>query len=208
MGLHEMRRHTHEDHRHHRSHRGRQDHRTQCPHQSGGLYHRRRRRLPRTHRLQCPHAGGDLRPLPRGLRGTTLHRKKLGAIVFQDEKALHDLDAIIQKYVTQATREKLAQAEAQGKPAAAIDAIKLLESGLADLCHCTLAVTAPEELRVRRIMAREGISEEYAWMRVNAQHKSDWFRERCDHTLESTEADTVETFAQRARTLFRTIMEE
>jgi len=140
--------------------------------------------------------------------GTTLHRKKLGAIVFQDEKALHDLDAIIQKYVTQATREKLAQAEAQGKPAAAIDAIKLLESGLADLCHCTLAVTAPEELRVRRIMAREGISEEYAWMRVNAQHKSDWFRERCDHTLESTEADTVETFAQRARTLFRTIMEE
>ena len=140
--------------------------------------------------------------------GTTLHRKKLGAIVFQDEKALRDLDAIIQKYVTQATREKLAQAEAQGKPAAAIDAIKLLESGLADLCHCTLAVTAPEELRVRRIMAREGISEEYAWMRVNAQHKSDWFRERCDHTLESTEADTVETFAQRARTLFRTIMEE
>ncbi|MBR2490906.1 MAG: dephospho-CoA kinase [Ruminiclostridium sp.] len=140
--------------------------------------------------------------------GTTLHRKKLGAIVFQDEKALHDLDAIIQKYVTQATREKLAQAEAEGKPAAAIDAIKLLESGLADLCHCTLAVTAPEELRVRRIMAREGISEEYAWMRVNAQHKSDWFRERCDHTLESTEADTVETFAQRARTLFRTIMEE
>ena len=71
-----------------------------------------------------------------------------------------------------------------------------------------LAVTAPEELRVKRIMAREGISEEYAWMRVNAQHKSAWFQERCDHTLESTEADTVETFAQRARTLFRRIMEE
>lgn len=140
--------------------------------------------------------------------GTTLHRKKLGAIVFQDEQALADLDVIIQKYVTQATKEKLAQAEAEGKPAAAIDAIKLLESGLAGLCHCTLAVTAPEELRVKRIMAREGISEEYAWMRVNAQHKSAWFQERCDHTLESTEADTVETFAERARTLFRTIMEE
>ena len=49
--------------------------------------------------------------------GTTLHRKKLGAIVFQDEKALADLDVIIQKYVTQATREKLAQAEAEGRPA-------------------------------------------------------------------------------------------
>ena len=57
--------------------------------------------------------------------GTTLHRKKLGAIVFQDEKALADLDVIIQKYVIQATREKLAQAEAEGRPAAAIDAMKI-----------------------------------------------------------------------------------
>ena len=140
--------------------------------------------------------------------GTTLHRKKLGAIVFQDEKALADLDKIIQKYVTQATREKLAQAEAEGRPATAIDAIKLLESGLSDLCHCTLAVTAPDELRVKRIMARDGISEEYAWMRVNAQHKSAWFQERCDYNLHNTEADTVELFAERARALFRSILEE
>ncbi|MBR5792954.1 MAG: dephospho-CoA kinase [Ruminiclostridium sp.] len=140
--------------------------------------------------------------------GTTLHRKKLGAIVFQDEKALADLDEIIQKYVTQATREKLTQAEAEGRPAAAIDAIKLLESGLSDLCHCTLAVTAPDELRVKRIMARDGISEEYAWMRVNAQHNSAWFQERCDYNLHNTEADTVETFAERARALFRTLLEE
>ena len=36
---------------------------------------------------------------------------------------------------------------------AAIDAIKLLESGLSDLCHCTLAVTAPEELE--QVLSRE-----------------------------------------------------
>ena len=137
-----------------------------------------------------------------------LNRKKLGAIVFQDEKALADLDVIIQKYVIQATREKLAQAEAEGRPAAAIDAIKLLESGLSDLCHCTLAVTAPDELRVKRIMVRDNISEEYAWMRVNAQHNSAWFQERCDYNLHNTEADTVETFAERARALFRTLLEE
>ena len=140
--------------------------------------------------------------------GTTLHRKKLGAIVFQDEQALADLDVIIRKYVTQATREKLAQAEAEGRPAAGIDAIKLLESGLADLCHCTLAVTAPDELRVRRIMARDNISEEYAWMRVNAQNNSAWFQERCDYNLHNTEEDTVELFAERARALVRTILEE
>lgn len=71
-----------------------------------------------------------------------------------------------------------------------------------------LAITAPEELRVKRIMAREGISEDYARMRVAAQKPSAWFQEHCDYTLESTEADTVETFAQRARALFQRILEE
>ena len=70
-----------------------------------------------------------------------------------------------------------------------------------------LAVTAPDELRVRRIMARDNISEEYAWMRVNAQNNSAWFQERCDYNLHNTEEDTVELFAERARALFRTILE-
>ena len=57
-------------------------------------------------------------------------------------------------------------------------------------------------------MAREGISEEYARLRVAAQKPNAWFQERCDDTLESTEADTVETFAQRARALFTNILQE
>jgi dephospho-CoA kinase len=67
---------------------------------------------------------------------------------------------------------------------------------------------AGDDLRVKRIMARDNISEEYAWMRVNAQHNSAWFQERCDYNLHNTEADTVETFAERARALFRTLLEE
>ena len=106
------------------------------------------------------------------------------------------------------TQRRIFEARAAGAPAVGIDAIALLESALADYCDCTLAVTAPEELRVKRIMAREGISEDYARMRVAAQKPSSWFREHCDYTLESTEADTVETFAQRARALFQRILEE
>ena len=45
-------------------------------------------------------------------------------------------------------------------------------------------------------------------LRVAAQKPSAWFQERCDDTLESTEADTVETFAQRARALFTNILQE
>ena len=83
-----------------------------------------------------------------------------------------------------------------------------MDSSLSAYCDCTVAITAPEELRVKRIMAREGISEEYARMRVAAQKPSAWFQEHCDYTLESTESDTVESFSQRAQTLFREIIKE
>lgn len=137
-----------------------------------------------------------------------LDRKKLGRIVFQDQQALEDLNAITHKYINQETGRRIAEARAEGRPAAAIDAIALLESPLAQYCDCTVAVTAPEDLRVRRIMKREGISEEYAWIRVNAQKPSAWFQEHCDYTLENTEADTVEAFSARAEAFFRQILEE
>jgi len=34
-------------------------------------------------------------------------------------------------------------------------------------------------------MAREGISQEYAKNRIDAQHSDDWFRAKCDITLEN-----------------------
>ena len=140
--------------------------------------------------------------------GDTLDRKKLGALVFQDQAALTDLNAITHKYVNQETSRRIHAARQAGCPAVAIDAIALLESALRCYCDCTVAVTAPEELRVKRIMAREGISEAYARLRVSAQKDSAWFQAHCDYTLENTEADTVEQFAQRARALFRQLLEE
>lgn len=137
-----------------------------------------------------------------------LDRKKLGQVVFQDPQALADLNAITHKYVAQETRRRIDEARQAGAPAVGIDAIALLESPLADYCDCTVAVTAPEELRIRRIMAREGISEDYARLRVEAQKPSAWFQEHCDYTLENTEADTPETFAQRARVFFASRIKE
>ena len=63
------------------------------------------------------------------------------------------------------------------------DAIGLFEGGLAELCDVTVAVTAPEEDRIRRLMIRDSISEEYARKRISAQHSEAWFREKCDDCL-------------------------
>ena len=108
-----------------------------------------------------------------------LNRKKLGTIVFADENALQDLNRITHSAVKSEVLRRLEQAP----KLAAIDAIGLFEGGLADLCDVTVAVTAPEEARVQRLMLRDNISEDYARSRIRAQHQEDWFREKCDYLL-------------------------
>ena len=108
-----------------------------------------------------------------------LNRKKLGTIVFADENALQDLNRITHSAVKAEVLRRLEKAP----KLAAIDAIGLFEGGLADLCDVTVAVTAPEEARVQRLMLRDNISEDYARSRIRAQHQEDWFREKCDYLL-------------------------
>ena len=110
-----------------------------------------------------------------------LNRKKLGAIVFSDPEALLDLNAITHGAVKAEVLRQLAE----NHPLVAIDAIGLFEGGLAELCNVTVAVTAPEELRVQRLMQRDGITEDYARSRIRAQHQDSWFRERCRYVLEN-----------------------
>jgi dephospho-CoA kinase len=50
----------------------------------------------------------------------------------------------------------------------------------------TVAVIAPLEQRVQRLMTRDGISEEYARSRIAAQKDDFWFRERCQYVLENS----------------------
>lgn len=136
-----------------------------------------------------------------------IDRKKLGALVFGDPAKLERLNAIAQRAVVQRTRQMVKENRSRGIGLTAIDAFALLESGLADLCTTTVAVLAPAEARVARIMAREGISEEYAWSRVKAQKGDDYFTEGCDHTLYNDCAQ-AEEFALRAKTLVESILQE
>ena len=133
-----------------------------------------------------------------------LRRRELGAMVFGDAQALGDLNAITHRHIIAELKRLIVQAEAQGRPAIALDAVALLESGAGALCGVTVAVTAPEDIRVGRIMAREGISEEYARARVRAQKPDSWFEERCTYTLRN--GGDLAGFEARARALLRHII--
>lgn len=116
---------------------------------------------------------------PGAVEAGSLNRKKLGAIVFSDEAALLDLNRITHGAVKQEVLRRLANWEGL----AAIDAIGLFEGGLAELCDVTVAVCAPEENRIRRLMARDGVSESYARSRIRAQKSEAYFRTNCCHVL-------------------------
>jgi dephospho-CoA kinase len=136
-----------------------------------------------------------------------LDRKALGSIVFADPQALQDLNAITGKYILKETDIRLAEAEKAGCPLAAIDAINLLEGELPQRCKCTIAVTAPIEVRVQRLMVRDGISEEYARLRISAQQPGEYFEERCTYTLRNGEG-TQEAFYRQCDALLDTILTE
>ena len=128
-----------------------------------------------------------------------LNRKKLGTIVFADENALLDLNRITHAAVKTEVLRRLEDAP----KLAAIDAIGLFDGNLAPLCDVTVAVTAPEEARVKRLMLRDDISEDYARSRIRAQHREDWFRERCDYVLSNN--GTLDAFATNCLAFLDTI---
>lgn len=118
---------------------------------------------------------------PGSVQNGVLDRKKLGNLVFSDGNALSDLNRITHSAVKAEVLRLLETAPEH----TAIDAIGLFEGGLGQLCQVTVAVIAPEEERIRRLMKRDGISREYAMARIQAQHPDSWFRDRCTFCLEN-----------------------
>ena len=134
----------------------------------------------------------------------SLNRKALGNMVFHDPEALSALNELTHAAVLAALDKLLVQAEEEGRKAAAVDAIALIESGAAEKCSVTVAVTAGLEVRVARLMAREGVSEDYARARVGAQQPDRFYEEHCDFVLRN---DGLQSECRRqARDLFNTIL--
>lgn len=132
----------------------------------------------------------------------TLDRQKLGTQVFSDPAALERLNRIIYTHLPPELLRRAA-----GQTLVGLDAINLMESGLGQLCRCTVAVLAPAEQRIQRIMARDGISRDYARLRIAAQKDDTFYREHCSHILENNCADAVQ-FQEQARIFFRRLLRE
>ena len=133
-----------------------------------------------------------------------LVRKKLASIVFHNEATLADLNAITHRYVCEDVKRQLRAHAMSGGQIAVIDAVELISSGLGALCDCTIAVLAPEAERMKRIMVRDGLTEEQALERIRAQKNDAYYRENCTFTVLND--GTVEQLSEKINQIMKEVL--
>ena len=111
------------------------------------------------------------------------HFTKLAKIVFSDPAKLQQLNEITTPYIRKASLDAIHTQSAC--PIVLYDAPTLFEAGADDFCDKIIAVLAPHDTRVARIIERDGLSNEAARARIDAQPNDMFYREKCDFIIEN-----------------------
>jgi len=131
----------------------------------------------------------------------SLNRKLLASRAFANREHTLKLNMITHPVITKAVKQKIKEAEKRGERAAVIDAAALLESGIAPLCELIAVITAPEAVRLGRIMNRDGLSRAEALKRISVQLDEDWYRSRADIVLTAYPPEKVDGEVDKLITL-------
>ncbi|MCD7823777.1 MAG: dephospho-CoA kinase [Oscillospiraceae bacterium] len=114
---------------------------------------------------------------------TDLDRQKLAGIVFCDSEKLKAYTNIIFPYITREVFRRIESFRASGERLVLLDAPTLFESGLDDICSSVISVIAPMELKIKRVLERDGIPVEMARSRLGSQKSDDMFISRSRFTI-------------------------
>ena len=119
-----------------------------------------------------------------------IDRGKLGEIVFCAPQALAHLESITHPTIKEATRRLVANARAD---VVAIEAIKLIESSMADDCDAVWVVTASEDAQLDRLMSKRNMSGPQAMLRIESQPPQEERMARASLVINNS-GDVVETW--------------
>jgi dephospho-CoA kinase len=120
---------------------------------------------------------------PQVVRTGALDRAALAEIVFNDPLARERLNAILHPHIRRMAVEREARAK-HDQPIVHVVPL-LFETGYDRLVDKTIAVVAPEDSRIARIVARDGIDEARVRARIAAQIDPEEARRRADYVIEN-----------------------
>lgn len=113
----------------------------------------------------------------------TLNRSALAERAFSSPQSVRLLNSITHPAIIERLKELIGKMKEDGDELIVIDAPTLIESGAADLCDVVIAVVADEDIRLERIMERDGIDVTAAKRRMSAQPKSEFYTDNSDYTI-------------------------
>ena len=114
-------------------------------------------------------------------------RKKLGQLVFGNEESVRRLNEITHPLITKRVKEYIIEArnKAPGQHII-LEAALLLESGLVDLTDLVVAVYADPDVRLKRVIAREGLEPEQILKRFKAQKEWEELKVAADYVIDNS----------------------
>ena len=113
-------------------------------------------------------------------------RKKLGDIVFADPHALERLNEIVHPRMRAMTRKEIDRLKGDGVAVVVLEAAVLIEAGWTGLVDMVWVTVAPENVVLKRLHDRGGLSEDQARARIRSQISSE---ERSKHADEIIDTD-------------------
>ena len=134
-----------------------------------------------------------------------ISRPKLAEQAFARAGGSERLNQITHPLIIEEVLQQAKAYEEAGVKAVIVDAALLFESGASSLCDKTIAVTADEDIRLHRVMQRDGITKEQAEARMRAQKPAEFYKERSDFCLDV--GGESEGLFQQAEKLFCLLME-
>lgn len=132
-----------------------------------------------------------------------LDRAALAARAFVSPEQTEKLNSITHPAILERMQQQLSELEKNGTRVAVIDAPLLFEAKLDTICDMTVAVLASKDVRLARILKRDGIDTEAAIRRIAAQPDERFYLERAGNILYND--DTEENLIKQTTVLIKEI---
>tara|TARA_B100000676_G_C17964207_1_gene779347 strand:- start:562 stop:1167 length:606 start_codon:yes stop_codon:yes gene_type:complete len=116
----------------------------------------------------------------------TLDRKTLGSIVFQDENARKQLEALTHPEVARAFAEHVEASRKAGATHCIYSVPLLFEKGLEESFDATIVVWVPEEIQGKRLKLRDGLTNEEIESRLRAQMPLNQKRDKATWVIDNS----------------------
>ena len=121
----------------------------------------------------------------------TLNRKHIADIVFSDEEQLAKLNALVHPAVFRAFDSWVEQEVKDGVPYVLKEAAVLFESSSYKFCDKTIMVTAPLDMRIKRVMHRDNITSQEVLNREARQFTEEKKIQLADYIIKNDESELV-----------------